>query len=131
MYTNDKGFTDGPSKHRSTSNNLLKMMAAQAGVDEDEIMQVGTYALGELKSKDYTQDGKNNRYRGEAVNVWFIVPRKKNGVIQKDDKTHKTLTDRYFLQMSNKDNIVYYQDTEQGTAPYMPTMDKRQATNVK
>ena len=131
MYTNDKGFTDGPSKHRSTSNNLLKMMAAQAGVDESEIAQVGTYALGELKSKDYKQDGENNRFRGEAVNIWFRAPRKKNGVIQTDDKTHKPILDRYFLQRSNKYNIVYYQDTEQGTAPYMTTMDKRQATNVK
>lgn len=131
MYTNAEGFTDGPHKHRSTSNNLLKMMATQADVDESEIAQVGTYALGELRSKDYKQNGENNRFRGEAVNIWFRAPRKKNGKIQYDDKTHNPILDRYFLQRKNKDNIVFYQDAEEGTAPYMPTMDKRQATNVK
>ena len=39
---------------------------------------------------------------------------------------------RYYLRnKGKKSNAIFYQDVDEGTAPYMPTMDKRQATNVK
>ena len=129
---NDKDKTAPKNGHKFSKAQILKRIAEQEGISEDQIAQIGTYSLGKLKSKNYVDKNKAYKHRGEAVNIWFTAPLLDDNGKPKKDKNGKTTMQRYYLRNKGKNsNAIFYQDVDEGTAPYMPTMDKRQATNVK
>lgn len=131
-YMLNNNDSSAPSSHRVTIAKIKQKIKEQTGFSDSQIGQMGTYSLGVLNGKNYETNNKKHTHYGEAVNVWFMAPMKDaNGDILKDDK-NQTVMGRHFLKTDDKeDNAVFYQDANEGTAPYMPTMDKRQATNVK